>query len=90
MKEEEMNPRIEKLKAERDKIAHRIESLTARLKALDDQILKLENTDIIGIVRENGLTLDQLAELMGLLEKNPTASIPDDFEETEERNPDEE
>ena len=59
-----MNPRIEKLKAERDKIAHRIESLTARLKALDDQILKLENTDIIGIVRENGLSLDQLAELM--------------------------
>ncbi len=85
-----MNPRIEKMKAERTKIAHRIESLTARLKALDDQILKLENTDIIGIVRENGLTLDQLAELMGLLEKNPTASIPDDFEETEERNPDEE
>ena len=85
-----MNPRIEKLKAERDKIAHRIESLTARLKALDDQILKLENTDIIGIVRENGLTLDQLAELMGLLEKNPTASIPDDFEETEERTLEEE
>ncbi len=85
-----MNPRIEKMKAELNKIAHRIESLTARLKALDDQILKLENTDIIGIVREKGLTLDQLAELMGLLEKNPTASIPDDFEETEERNPDEE
>ena len=85
-----MNPRIEKMKEERDKIARRIESLTARLKALDDQILKLENTDIIGIVRENGLTLDQLAELMELLDKNPTASIPDDFEETEERNPDEE
>ena len=83
-----MNPRIEKLKAERDKIAHRIESLTARLKALDDQILKL--TDIIGIVRENGLSLDQLAELMGLLEKNPTASIPDDFKETEERTLEEE
>ena len=90
MKEEEMNPRIEKLKAERDKIAQRIESLTARLKALDDQILKLENTDIIGIVRENGLSLDQLAELMGLLEKNPTAPIPDDFKETEERTLEEE
>ena len=85
-----MNPRIEKLKTERDKIAHRIESLTARLKALDDQILRLENTDIIGIVRENGLSLDQLAELMGLLEKNPTAPIPDDFKETEERTLEEE
>lgn len=85
-----MNPRIEKMKAERAKIAHRIETLTARLKTLDDQILRLENTDIVGIVRENGLTLDQLAELMGLLEKNPAASVPDDFNETEERNLDEE
>ena len=85
-----MNPRIEKLKAERDKIAHRIESLTARLKALDDQILKLENTDIIGIVRENGLSLDQLAELIGLLEKSPTASIPEDYNETDERTHEEE
>lgn len=76
-----MNPRIEKLKAERDKTAQKIEVLTARLKSLNEQILKLENTDIIGIVRDNGLTIDQLAELMTLLDTNPTASVPDYFEE---------
>ena len=41
-----MNPRIEKLKAERDSIAEKVEKLTARLKALDEQIIKLENTDM--------------------------------------------
>ena len=85
-----MNPRIEKLKAERDKIARKIESLTARLNALDEQITKLENTDIIGIVRDNGLSIDQLSELMQLLDKNPTAPIPTTFTETEEKEDDEE
>jgi hypothetical protein len=66
-----LNPRIEKLKAERDSIAEKVEKLTARLKALDEQIIKLENTDIVGIVRENGLSIDQLAALMALLDKEP-------------------
>ena len=47
-----MNPRLEKLRQEREKLAEKLTSLTARLKALDEQILKLENTDIVGIVRE--------------------------------------
>ena len=85
-----MNPRIEKLKAERDSIAEKLEKLTARLKALDEQIIKLENTDIVGIVRENGLSIDQLAALMALLDKNPTAAVPTTFIETEEKEDDEE
>ena len=43
-----MNPRLEKLRQEREKLAEKLTSLTARLKALDEQILKLENTDIVG------------------------------------------
>ncbi len=65
-----MNPRLEKLRQEREKLAEKLASLTARLKALDEQILKLENTDIVGIVRENGLTIEQLAALMAMLEKS--------------------
>ena len=79
-----MNPRLEKLRLERDKLAGKITSLSARLKALDEQILKLENTDIIGIVRENGLTIEQLAELMTMLERKPTAALPDEYRRTEE------
>lgn len=76
-----MNPRIEKLKDERNKLASRIASLQERLKSTDEQILKLENTDIVGIVRENGLTIDQLADLLELLDQNPTANISDGTEE---------
>ena len=85
-----MNPRIEKLKAERDSIAEKVEKLTARLKALDEQIIKLENTDIVGIVRENGLSIDQLAALMALLDKNPTAAVLTTLNEMEEKEDDEE
>ena len=85
-----MNPRIEKLKAERDSIAEKVEKLTARLKALDEQIIKLENTDIVGIVRENGLSIDQLAALMALLDKNPTAAVRTTLNEMEEKEDDEE
>ncbi len=76
-----MNPRIEKLKEERSRLAARIDSLQERLKATDELILKLENTDIVGLVRENGLTIDQLADLMALLEKQPNASIPEKTED---------
>ena len=56
-----MNPKIEKLRAERNKLAERAASLNARLEALDEKILELENTDIVGIVRESGVTPEQLA-----------------------------
>ena len=79
-----MNPRIEKLKEERDKLAARIASQQERLKILDEQILKLENTDIVGLVRENNLTIDQLAALMELLEKQPNAGIPAEKEEADD------
>ena len=79
-----MNPRLEKLRQEREKLAEKLTSLTARLKALDEQILKLENTDIVGIVRENGLTIEQLAALMAMLEKRPTSALPDEYRKTED------
>ena len=79
-----MNPRLEKLRLGREKVSEKLASLSARLKALDEQILKLETTDIIGIVRENGLTIEQLAKLMAMLEKKQTASLPDEFRKTEE------
>ena len=46
--------------------------------------MKLENTDIVGIVRENGLTIEQLAELMAMLERKPTAPLPDEYRRMED------
>ena len=80
-----MNPRITKLKEERDKLFEKATAYQARIKAIDEQIMKLENTDIVGIVRETGVTIDELAELLALLEKQPNAVLPEKYMNMEER-----
>ena len=76
-----MNPKIEKLKAERAKNAEKISTLQERNRKLSDQIVKLENTDIIGMVREHDMTPEKLFEL--LTRKKSVAPEPT-AEETEE------
>lgn len=73
-----MNPKIAKLIEEKNKNCDRISSLQARNKKIDERILKLENTDILGMVREIGMTPDQLAELLGRAEKSQIASEMED------------
>lgn len=79
-----MNPRITKLKEERDKLFEKATAYQARIKAIDEQIMKLENTDIVGIVRETGVSIDELAELLALLEKQPNAVLPEKYMNMEE------
>ncbi len=55
------SPHLKNSKLSVDSIAEKVEKLTARLKALDELYYQVENTDIVGIVRENGLSIDQLA-----------------------------
>lgn len=59
-----MNPKIEKLKQERSKNTEKISALQERNRKLSEQITKLENNDIVGLVREIGMTPEQLAELL--------------------------
>ena len=77
-----MNPKIDKLKAERSKNSDKIAALQERNRKLDEQIMKLENTDIIGMVREIGMTPEQLAAL--LRDRQAIALKPEDMRETEE------
>lgn len=52
---------------------------------LSEQITKLENNDIIGMVREIGMTPEQLAALLsGRTADVPGTEDPDEHEETEE------
>ena len=76
-----MNPKIEKLKAERSRNTEKISDLQNRNRKLSEQITKLENNDIIGMVREIGMTPEQLAALLS----GRTADAPeaDEYEETE-------
>lgn len=78
-----MNPKAVKLKEERAKNCEKISSLQARNKKIDADILSIENTDIIGMVREVGLSPDALAEFLAALKRNPVAQ-PKFSEETED------
>ena len=57
-----MNKQLEKLRASLAKDRARDEQLQARMKEREEKIRELENTEIIGIVREIGMTPEQLAE----------------------------
>lgn len=79
-----MNPKVVKLREEREKNSKKIASLQARNKKIDEDIMSIENTDIIGMVRENDLTPDMLYELIRAMKKNPLPMPPQNTEETEE------
>ena len=67
-----MNPKIQKLKAEKEKLLAKKASIEERCNEIDAQVTELENLDIIGTVREMGITPDQLAELLKKLMETPT------------------
>ena len=70
-----MNPKVVKLQEERDKNCEKILSLQARNKKIDALITEIENTDIIGMVREYELAPDQLMELLQRMKKHPMPGV---------------
>ena len=58
-----MNPKINRLRSELEKNNGKIATLQAKNRDLEKQIRELENLDIIGMVREQGMTMEQFAEL---------------------------
>ena len=59
-----MDARIPKLRAEAARLKTRIENLTARYTALTDKITELENLEIVGLVRTENMSIEQLAALI--------------------------
>lgn len=76
-----MNKKVNKLRTERANNDEKIAALQTRNEEIDRQIIELENTDIIGMVRECGLTPDMLAALIQSMKQTP---VPKNTEETEE------
>lgn len=66
-----MNPKISKLRREQQKVRDKIAALQVKDKELDKEIRDLENMDIVGLVRAEGLTLEGFTELMQQLRENP-------------------
>ena len=64
-----MNPKIIKLKAERTKNDEKIAALRSRNRELDESIVELENTDIIGLARATGMSMEELAQFLTQLKR---------------------
>ena len=81
-----MNPKVVKLREEREKNVEKIASLQARNKKIDAEIIKIENSDILGMVHEFGLSPDALYELILAAKKNPLPVSNPISNETEDEN----
>lgn len=79
-----MNPKIIKLKAERAKNDEKIAALRSRNRELDESIVKLENTDIIGLARATGMSMEELAQFLTQLKRGGAPFItPNTKEDTD-------
>ena len=63
-KENFLDARIPKMRAEAAKLKARIDNLTARYTAMVDKITELENLEIVGLVRAENVSIEQLAALI--------------------------
>ena len=66
-----MNPKIQKLRAELDKNNEKIVKLQSRNTEIKQQIRELEDTDIIGMVRAKGLTMEEFAAFLHQIQSAP-------------------
>ena len=79
-----MNPKIIKLKAERAKNDEKIAALRSRNRELDESIVELENTDIIGLARAAGMSMEELAQFLTQLKRGGAPFItPNTKEDTD-------
>ena len=69
-----MNSKLQKLRAKLEKNTEKIEKLQSRNTELKKQIQELENIDIIGMVRECGLSPEALSGLLAKVQAAPNAA----------------
>ena len=73
-----MNPKIQKLRSELEKNSEKIAKLQSRNSEIKQQIRELENEDIIGLVRANGINLDELAQFLQMMKTADNAAEKED------------
>ncbi len=78
-----MNPKIQKILAELDKNNEKIVKLQSRNTEIKQQIRELEDTDIIGMVRAKGLTMEEFATFLHQIKSVPKSNTKEDAENDE-------
>ena len=78
-----MNPKITKLREEHAKNKAKISELSARNREIEKQLRGLENTEIIGLVRAKGMTLEDFLALMHGAKGPEPINTAEEMEESE-------
>lgn len=79
-----MNPKIQKLRTELERNMEKIAKLQSRNDELQKQIRELEDLDIIGMVRSQGMSAEEVYALLqqllpgGTKQKNTEVTADDD------------
>ena len=73
-----MKPKIQKLRSELEKNSEKIAKLQSRNSEIKQQIRELENEDIIGLVRANGINMDELAQFLQMMKTADNAAEKED------------
>lgn len=66
-----MNQKIKRLRAEIKKNEGKITTLQEKNRELRKELQAQENLEIVGLVREQGLSLEELAVMMQQIRENP-------------------
>ena len=59
-----MNQKLQKLRQDREKLQGKLQTTQERLQQMEKEIVKLEDVEIVGIVRELKLTPEALAQVL--------------------------
>ena len=59
-----MNQKLQKLRQDREKLQGKLQTIQGRLRQMDEEIVKLEDVEIVGIVRELKLTPEALVQVL--------------------------
>lgn len=78
-----MNPRIQKVAAEIERVKEKLAAQQQRLRELEQQKTELENTEIVGVVRGLDVTPEELASLLRTLRGGKDAAGLENREELE-------
>lgn len=69
-----MNPKIQKFRTELEKNKGKITDLQSRNRDLEKRIRELENAEIVGIIRAEGMTPEELSEFIRLAKSDKAAA----------------
>ena len=59
-----LNQKLQKLRQDREKLQGKLQTIQERLRQMEKEIVKLEDVEIVGIVRELKLTPEALAQVL--------------------------